>query len=493
MDLTVSRGAPKSGFAELGSDGSPRPDSPRTLASDRYPARLSARAGRIQKSVVADSKLDPLRRAILGRRDATIDVESEGLLDELPPDGDRDGRRELLEKLAQDGATVEELRDAVARDRLPLLALERALAVDGRVHYTLAQLAERSGLSDDFLRALRRALGLAQVEPQVEHATESDVEAARAVQRFREAGLPDEGLLEVARVLGHSMSLVAATIRRVLAAAFEEDGDSELEAALRYADAAKQLVEELDPLLGYALAVHQREQIGSEVIGRAGDAAPFPGAEEVTVCFADLVGFTELGQEISPSDLGRIVGRLTDLAVDCVRPPVRLVKMIGDAALLVSHDSDAALLTALELMDAVAADEELPVLRVGLTRGHAISRGGEWYGTPVNVASKLTASAPAGRVIATAEVRAATENGFAWSRRQRRRLPGVRRPLDVFEVGLPPESRAEPWPGYDRATVVEVKQRLASGTADMRRRVRLYERRHKQRKGVLRAVATAGP
>jgi adenylate cyclase len=436
------------------------------------------------------ANFNPLRDAILGRRDdGGIDVEREGLLDESPGDGD-DDRRELVEQLAADGASVEELRDAVRRDRLPLLALQRALAVDGDARYTLIEIAERSGLTVDYLHALRRALGLANIGPREQHGTHADLQAAKAVQGFREAGVPDEGLLEVARVLGHGMSLLAATIRRVLAAAFAESDDSELEAALRYAGAAEQLRKELDPLLGYALAVHQREQIGSEVIGWSGDPALFPGSEEVTVCFADLVGFTELGQEISPADLGRIAGRLSDHTVDCVQPPVRLVKMIGDAVLLASYDSDAVLLTALELMETVAADDELPALRVGVTRGHAISHGGEWYGTPVNVASKLTASARAGHVVATATVRDdAADPGLRWSRPRRRRLRGVRRTLEVFEVRLAPESRNEPWSGYDLATVEQVKARLATSAANTRRSVLLYERRHKQRKGVLRLLA----
>jgi adenylate cyclase len=295
--------------------------------------------------------------------------------------------------------------------------------------------------------------------------------------------------LEIARVLGHGMSLLAATIRRVLAAGFVESGDTELEAALRYAEAAEQLRAEFDPLLGYALAVHQREQIGSEVVGQSGDAAQFTGAEEVTVCFADLVGFTELGQEISPSDLGRVAGRLSDHAVDCARPPVRLVKMIGDAALLVSHDTDAILVAALDLMEAVDGDDGLPGLRVGLARGHAISRGGEWYGTPVNVASKLTTVAPARRVLVTAAVREAAGPGLSWSRHRRRQLPGVRSPLEILEVRLPPEVSEEPWPRYDAATVEQIKKRLATSSRKTCEHVLLYERRNKARKGVLRAVS----
>src|SRR5215207_5821161 len=37
-----------------------------------------------------------------------------------------------------------------------------------------------------------------------------------------------------------------------------------------------------------------------------GADAGFDGSEQITVCFADLVGFTRLGEKLGPSDLGRL-------------------------------------------------------------------------------------------------------------------------------------------------------------------------------------------
>ena len=43
----------------------------------------------------------------------------------------------------------------------------------------------------------------------------------------------------------------------------------------------------------------------------------------------------------------------------------------------------------------------------------------------------------------------------------------------------------EPWPGYDEMTVVEIRKNLARADAKQSREVREYERRHKDREGVL--------
>jgi hypothetical protein len=46
----------------------------------------------------------------------------------------------------------------------------------------------------------------------------------------------------------------------------------------------------------------------------------------------------------------------------------------------------------------------------------------------------------------------------------------------------------EPWRGYDEATVDEVRKKLANADEDRARAVRDYERRHRDRKGVMEAA-----
>lgn len=77
-------------------------------------------------------RLDPLRQALALRRNGDkLDPESEGLLDGLDSEPQRQARADLLKELAADGATVDELREAIAQDRLTLLPLERAMSEMG--------------------------------------------------------------------------------------------------------------------------------------------------------------------------------------------------------------------------------------------------------------------------------------------------------------------------------------------------------------------------
>ncbi len=123
-----------------------------------------------------------------------------------------------------------------------------------------------------------------------------------------------------------------------------------------------------------------------------------------------------------------------------VEAPVTLVKTVGDAVMLVAPEAEPLLELGLTLVeDADAEGAEFPQLRVGVACGPAVERSGDWYGRPVNLASRVTGAARAGTVLATREVRDhAGDEAFRWSGAGAKKLRGVgsvrlyraRRPAD---------------------------------------------------------------
>jgi adenylate cyclase len=81
----------------------------------------------------------------------------------------------------------------------------------------------------------------------------------------------------------------------------------------------------------------------------------------------------------------------------------------------------------LDLVDAAAAGY-FPRLRVGVAFGHAVNRAGDWYGSPVNLASRVTGAAPPGavRVIESARKAIGDPAGIEWSAAESRHLKGIR-------------------------------------------------------------------
>jgi adenylate cyclase len=365
-----------------------------------------------------------------------IDFAAEGLLDGLEGEA-RAERLALLEQLAGEGVPLSELRRTTTAGTLLFLPADRAIV--GTARYTAAEVAELSGVDLEFLMAARRAMGLPIAEPTEAVYTEAELESSRMNHIARDAGISDEEILELLRVLGRGLAQAAETLRSLPLKLVLRPGISERELASQYAQAVAVLYPLLDPLLSNLLALHLRHATQSEVISaleRSGGR--LPGSREVAVCFADLVGFTRLGEEVPPDELGRLAVRLEALATDVAHPPVRLVKTIGDAAMLASAEPEPVLDAALNLIDAADAEgEDFPQLRAGVALGQALPRAGDWFGRPVNLASRITSIARPGSLLAEQEVRESAPDSYRWSFAGERRLRGIRDPVALFRARRP--------------------------------------------------------
>jgi adenylate cyclase len=362
-----------------------------------------------------------------------IDFAAEGLLDGL--DGEaRAERLALIEQLAGEGVALSELRRATDSGTIIFLPADRAIV--GNERYTAAEVAELSGVEPEFLAAARRAMGLPVPDPEEPVYTEAEVESAARTVLAREAGISDEEILELLRVLGRGLSQAAESLRLLPLKLVLEPGLSERELASRYGQAAAQLYPLVDPLISNVLALHLRHTAQSEVISTLErNGGHLPGSREIAICFADLVGFTRLGEEVPPEELGHLAARLEALASEVAEPPVRLVKTIGDAAMLAAPEPEPLLEAALSLIDAADAEgEDFPQLRAGAAVGLALPRAGDWFGRPVNLASRITAIARPGSVLAEREVRESARDAYGWSYAGERRLRGIREPVGLFRA-----------------------------------------------------------
>jgi adenylate cyclase len=367
------------------------------------------------------------------------DLQDAGLLDGL--EGHAHAERVQLLRWLHDeqGYAIEDLVRATATQTLILMPSERVIG--GRTRYTEAEVAERAGVELDFLRALERANGTTADVEETGGAlyTDIDVDAARIARGFVDAGLSEDQILNVSRVLGRSFGQIAEMMRQVTFELVLRPGSSELELARNYQAASKLLAPSLGPLLETVLRLHLRNAVATEIVtAQERSSGALPGARHVVVAFADLVGFTRMGQEVPPEVLGAVAARLEDLAASVVAAPVRVVKTIGDAVLLVSTDAAAMVEAALRLVE-VGADEgeDFPQLRVGIASGQAVSRAGDWFGAPVNLASRVTTVARAGSVVVTQEVSDAVPAGVEWSFAGAKRLKNVADDVKLYRARRP--------------------------------------------------------
>jgi len=205
---------------------------------------------------------------------------------------------------------------------------------------------------------------------------------------------------------------------------------------------ARKCVPRVGPMIQELFFLELRHSFETEAVSAAEHSASrLLGARKITVTFADIAGFTQLGEALQPEELECVASRLAELARDVSVTPVRFVKTIGDAVMLVSSEPAPLLHSVLDLTAAAAADG-LPSLRIGVASGKAVSRAGDWYGSPVNVASRIAQSARPGTVLVAEAARdaVASNPAFEWESAGTRRFKGVTDDVTLFRVrraGMP--------------------------------------------------------
>jgi adenylate cyclase len=365
---------------------------------------------------------------------ARMDWGAEGLLEGLEDDAARAARARLLDELHEQGVDAAELKRLVEEDKLVLAPVSRLLSSQER--YTAREVAQRSGLEVEMLAASWRALGLPVPGLDERVFGEHDLEAARLGALHRQAGFDDEDALEVTRVLGQGMARYAEATRALVARTFMEPGLDEHELAHRYAAVAERLLPLAGPWLQHVYATHLQQVLRTDAVTQEQRRTGSHGdTRQAVVAFADLVGFTELGESVPLEELGSVAGRLSHLAAEACDQPVRIVKLIGDAVMLVAPEPEPMLDCTLKLVDLAAEDDAFPPLRAGIACGPAVHRWGDWFGTPVNLASRLTTRARPGSVLVTEEIKEAVDpETFEFSDAGRKKLKGFSAPVRAYRA-----------------------------------------------------------
>jgi adenylate cyclase len=357
---------------------------------------------------------------------------------------DRDGlqgherreRAQLVEWLLERGFTADQIQHSLVPMLLPA---NRALGNDG-VYVSAREVAESTGIDLEVLQRLQRAAGLPKIDdPDAAVLPRADALAAGRAKFFLDLGMDVADVVDIVRVLSVGLRRAAATMRQPAFGVIVRPGATELEFAEVAETLARATRPALGPLVEGLLLLQLRHLFEEERISATERAAgKLPGARHVAVAFADLAGFTRLGETLPPEDLVRLARRLAELALEIAEPPVWFIKTIGDAVMLVSAETIRLIDAVLQLVDAAKANG-LPQLRAGVADGLAVSRAGDWFGSPVNVASRVTALAQPGTVLVTESAHGAgrEDNGLTWSPVGAHRLRGVPEPVRLFRVSRP--------------------------------------------------------
>jgi adenylate cyclase len=153
------------------------------------------------------------------------------------------------------------------------------------------------------------------------------------------------------------------------------------------------------------------------------------------IVFADLSGFTRLTRERGDESAVVAVTSLQRHADATARLyGGRLVKLLGDGAMLRLGDATAGVEAALDLVEAMS-DEGALWLHAGINAGPVIERDLDVFGHTANLASRIADVAGPGEVLASeAVVEAAADDRFGFERTKDARLQGLQSPVALYRV-----------------------------------------------------------
>ena len=172
-------------------------------------------------------------------------------------------------------------------------------------------------------------------------------------------------------------------------------------------------------------------------------AATVDGFESTvaTVAFVDLAGFSALTDVYGDASAIAVLQRFEQLvgeALGALGPPI---KWIGDEAMFGFADPATALRVLGRLLPACRSEPQIPLTRTGLNHGPVLRRGNDIFGSTVNIAARIAASASPGQLLATQPVADfATASGIVVKGLGNVALRSIADRVPLFSIELAPAS-----------------------------------------------------
>jgi adenylate cyclase len=316
------------------------------------------------------------------------------------------GHARVVARMRSRGHPLAEIKRATEEGRLAFGFLEDLFPSDQQ-RMTIEQAARESGLDVGLVQRLVNSLG---VSP--EHSTtvsEDELQLMRYVAAVLDTGFPLVALLQLVRVYGQAMARVADAEVRLFHLYVHEpllrSGAAGMETAEQMLALSRQVLPLAGPVLDQVHQHYLQHFIEQDVVGHmeadlSGSSVDL-GRMRVAIAFADLTGYTRLTEEEGELTALDAVERFVEAVENTLPEEARVIKTIGDEAMIVGSDPAA-------LTDWAVGFQRLhggrPLPRIAVHYGVALFRDGDYYGRDVNIASRVAARAAGGEVLVTRPV-----------------------------------------------------------------------------------------
>ncbi len=159
--------------------------------------------------------------------------------------------------------------------------------------------------------------------------------------------------------------------------------------------------------------------------------------KNIAILMADLSGYTALTETHGPASAADLIDKYISIAEKCLVGDCKLHQCIGDEIMFISENPDHLLQTAVNLEASIVTEENFLQVHGGLHFGNILERGGNYFGSTVNLASRIAAKADAGSFWCSGEF----ENSISdksictFSSKGKHLFKNIVGEKEVFEIG----------------------------------------------------------
>lgn len=351
----------------------------------------------------------------------------------------------IVRQVAESSGGVEEVVRSAQAGAFDLGLLQQFLPdtgeLDGR---TIHEVLRGTAVTIEDVEGMLRAAGLPCITPDAP-LTRAEVAVLEQVAILSAMPMPKEARYHSVRTTSEAARRAAETqvqifrqhVEEPLLGTCHQGADAEVRKTI--AAIAEQAVPAIVGMTHWLHRKHLEHSVVEAVTSDMMEAVRERGtgiarSGDPVVVFVDLVGFTPLVDGAGDHRAAQVAASFEDMVIDISRARGgRIVKMLGDGALLLFTDCNAAVRAGIELVQAIHR-HGLPRARVGVHRGPVVSHGGDVFGLTVNVAARINEYARPREVLISTEVAPDGIPGVELEEIGEVSLKGVSRPITLLRA-----------------------------------------------------------
>lgn len=160
--------------------------------------------------------------------------------------------------------------------------------------------------------------------------------------------------------------------------------------------------------------------------------------KNIAILMADLSGYTALTETHGPVSAADLIDKYISIAENCLVGDCKLHQRTGDEIMFVSGCPDSLLATALMLETNTASEENFLQVHGGLHYGKVLKRADNYFGTTVNLASRIAAKAAAGTFCCSEEFMSSITDKSACTFKPKGKhlFKNINGEKEIFEVSI---------------------------------------------------------